>query len=99
MSEERTQHRCIAPDEFTTGRCPECTTHPSRLCGGHRAVANRDLGSLIEVDENLPDAPILREMKWVACEARALQFSHTDPERSARFEQRKRDLLDAMREW
>jgi len=99
MSEERTQNRCIAPDEFTPGRCPESTTHPSGLCGGHQALAAGAQESLIQVDESLPEAPILAEMKWVATEARATMFAKHDPERLERLQARKAALLVALREW
>lgn len=45
------------------------------------------------------EAAIVQEMKWVACEARVLMLAPTDPERIARFEQRKRALLDALGQW
>lgn len=95
-------HRCIAPDPFSPGRCPEHTDHESGLCGGHRAqaVATGVMETSITVpDPDLPGAPILREMRWVATEARALMFAHHDPERLERFEQRKRALLDALGQW
>jgi len=91
MNQERTQQsqRCTAPDPFSPGRCPEYTTQPSGLCGGHRAQAG----------ERLPEAVILVEMRWVAVEARALMSAETDPERIVRFERRKRHLLDALNQW
>jgi len=101
MTQDATPRRCTAPDGFGPGRCPEGTTPPSSLCGGHveQATANREDQSLILVDGNVSEAPILREMRWVAIEARELMSAETDPERIARFEDRKRALLDALREW
>ncbi len=90
MTHETTAPRqCTAPDEFSPGRCPEYTTQPSLLCGGHRAQAG----------ERLPEALILVEMRWVTTEAWALMSAETDPARIVRFERRKRHLLDAIREW
>lgn len=98
MTHDATPTRCTATDPFGPGRCPEFTIGESGLCGSHQA---HPLQSRIVVDETMPDAPILAEMRWVACEARALMLfdANTDPDRFARFEERKRDLLDALREW
>jgi hypothetical protein len=45
------------------------------------------------------EAAIVQEMKWVSAEARALMFAPTDPERTERLEQRKRNLLERIEEW
>jgi hypothetical protein len=86
--------RCVEPDPLQPGRCPLMADQTGR-CEGHQVQ------SRIVVDDAWPEAPILREMRFIATEAQALMLlgSAADPDRARDFETRKRQLVDALREW
>lgn len=88
-----TPARCPEPDQLQPGRCPLMADESGR-CQGHQVE------SRIVVDETWPEAPLLKEIREVAMEARQLMMlDQADPERTQRFEVRKRALLNALREW
>jgi len=88
-----TPARCPEPDPLQPGRCPLMADESGR-CQGHQPK------SRFVIDESWPEAPLLKEMREVAIEARELMMlDQADPERTQRFEARKRDLLAALREW
>jgi len=102
MTHDVTPTRCTAPDPFEPGRCPLPDTNASGFCGAHQVAAEPEAGqaSRSHVEPSWPEAPILAEMRWVATEARVLRVAgDLDPARVTRFQERRRALLDALKEW